>query len=117
MYKWICVRFAKSLYDSSACYILWINKVYVIKWPSKANSDKIHLSVNNKEHNVSINNSIFEINERTVYRIIKNHKEEMINELTEILLIFPIKQINKLVDSMNNRVDAVYNNNFEFIDY
>ena len=39
-------------------------------------TDQINIiNAYNKEHNVSIINSIFEINERTVYRIIKNHKQ------------------------------------------
>ena len=46
-----------------------------------------------------------------------NNKEEMINEVTEILLNFPIEQINKLIDSMDNRIEALYNNNFGTIDY
>ena len=46
-----------------------------------------------------------------------NNKEEMITEITKILSKISIDVINNLIDSMDNRIDALFNNNFDIIDY
>ena len=46
-----------------------------------------------------------------------NNKEEMIEEITKILSDFSIETINNLINSMDNRVDALFNNNFNIINY
>ena len=46
-----------------------------------------------------------------------NNKEEMITEITKILSKISIDVINNLIDSMDNRIDASFNNNFDIIDY
>ena len=72
-----------------------------------------------KGHKVPNISDIFEVNKTTIYRIINNNKnkEEMINEVTQILLNFSVEQINNIIDSMDNRIEALYDNNFGIIDY
>ena len=41
----------------------------------------------------------------------------MITEITKILSKISIDVINNLIDSMNNRINALFNNNFDIIDY
>jgi len=44
-------------------------------------------------------------------------KEEMIREITNILNNFPIEKINNLINSMDSRIDMLFNNNFDEINY
>lgn len=46
-----------------------------------------------------------------------NNKKEMVEEITKILSNFSIITANNLIDSMNNRVTALFNNNFDIINY
>jgi len=46
-----------------------------------------------------------------------NNKKEMIDEVTTILSNFSIGTINNLIDSMDNRVDILFDNDFNIINY
>lgn len=60
-----------------------------------------------------------------IWNIVKNevrkknykNKAEMIEEVTNILSTVSVETINNLIDSMDNRVDALFNNNFSIINY
>jgi transposase len=60
-----------------------------------------------------------------IWNLIKNevrkkhypNKEEMITQVNKILSDVQIETINNLIDSMDHRVDSLFSNNFNTINY
>jgi len=80
------------------------NKIELMYWPP--NSPDINPIEN-----------IWNLIKNTVRKKYYNSKKEMIDEITKILLNFPIEQINNLIDSMDNRISMLYDYNFGIINY
>ena len=80
------------------------NNIEVMYWP--ANSSDLSPIEN-----------VWSVLKRKIGKIYVKNKKELIDAILNQVKKIKIKTINSIIDSMNNRIDDLFNNSFDSIDY